>query len=236
MSRSTVVQPHLFGGFSFVNVKFKVFALLGQWVKRFASSPSGWSSFMSFWFSLSFGVPLATVLSCPFSFDPGVLPPVYSSLLFAWRSLNGSFSTPHNSLAVGVRLPLACTPVAGVSTRSCYLYLLSENMVQPTTDKFSFTFGPLNWPATWRSLSFFDVDRHVIDLNWKLAHGVLFTAQHLWTASSPCLFLWSDHRISRSPLLLLSVSTKCSVVVAIVVVQFLLHVSGSLGASHSFRL
>ena len=44
----------------------------------------------------------------------------------------------------------------------------------------------------------------------------------LWTASSPCLFLWSDHQISRSPLLLLPVSPKCSVVVAIVVVQFLL--------------
>ena len=72
VSRSTVVQLHLFGGFSVVNVKFKVFALLGQWVKRFASSPSGWSSFMSFWFSSSFGVPLATVLSGPFSFDPGI--------------------------------------------------------------------------------------------------------------------------------------------------------------------
>ena len=147
-------------------LKFKVFALLGQWVKRFASSPSGWSSFMSFWFSSSFGVPLATVLSRPFSFDPGVLLPFYSSLLFAWRRLNGSFPTSHNSLAVGVGSPLPCTPVVGVSTWSYYLYLLSENMAQPhCVDKFSFTFGPLDWPATWRSLSFFDVDRHVIDLN-----------------------------------------------------------------------
>ena len=180
VSRATVVQPHLFGGFSVVNVKFKVFSLLGQWVKRFASSPSGWSSFMSFWFLSSFGVPLATVLSRPFSFDPGALPPFYSSLLFAWRHLNGSFSSSLNSLAVGVGSPLVCTPVAGVSTKSCYLYLLSENMVQPhCVDKFSFTFGPLDWPATWRSLSFFDVDRHVIDLNWKVAHGVLYTAQRL---------------------------------------------------------
>ena len=28
-------------------------------------------------------------------------------------------------------------------------------------------------------LSFFDVDRHVIDLNWKVVHGVLYTAQRL---------------------------------------------------------
>ena len=196
VSRATVVQPHLFGGFSVENVEFKVFSLLGQWVKRFASSPSGWSSFMSFWFLSSFGVPLATVLSRPFSFDPGALPPFYSSLLFAWRRLNGSFSSSLNSLAVGVGSPLVCTPVAGVSTKSCYLYLLSENMVQPhCVDKFSFTFGPLDWPATWRSLSFFDVDRHVIDLNWKVAHGVLYTF--------PLLVSVSDHRISRSPLLLL---------------------------------
>ena len=106
-------------------LKFKVFALLGLWVKRFASSPSGWSSFMSFWFSSSFGVPLATVLSRPFSFDPGALPPFYSSLLFAWCRLNGSFSTSHNSLAVGVGSPLPYTPVVGVSTWSCYLYLLN---------------------------------------------------------------------------------------------------------------
>ena len=99
MSRSTVVQPHLFGGFSVVNVKFKVCALLGQCVKRFAYSPSGWSSLMSYWFSSSFGVSPVTVLSRPFSFDSGVLPPFYSSLLSAWRSLNGSFSPFHNSSA-----------------------------------------------------------------------------------------------------------------------------------------
>ena len=100
VSRSTVVQPHLFGDISIVNVKFKVYALLGQWVRRFASSPLGWYSLMSFWFSLSFGVSPITVLSRPFSFDPGVLLPFYSSLLPACRSLNSSFSTSHNSLAL----------------------------------------------------------------------------------------------------------------------------------------
>ena len=87
VSRSTVVQSHLFGGFSVVNVKFKVYTLLGQLVKRFASSPMS-------------------------------LPLFYSSLLSAWRSLNGSFSPSHNSLAFGVGSPLICTPVAGMSTRS----------------------------------------------------------------------------------------------------------------------
>ena len=43
---AVVVQPSLFGGFSEVDVKLKVWALLGQWVRRFASSFSGWVSFM----------------------------------------------------------------------------------------------------------------------------------------------------------------------------------------------
>ena len=40
VSRSVVVQPTLFGGFSVVKVKFKVWSLVAQWIKRFASSPS----------------------------------------------------------------------------------------------------------------------------------------------------------------------------------------------------
>lgn len=38
------------GGFSVVSAEFKVQSLLVQWIKRFASSPSGWVDLMSFWF------------------------------------------------------------------------------------------------------------------------------------------------------------------------------------------
>ena len=51
--------------------------------------------------------------------------------------------------------------------------------------KFASTFGRLHWPTTWRSLSFFDLDRQVIDLNWKIAHGVLYTAQRLASFGLP---------------------------------------------------
>ena len=44
-------------------------------------------------------------------------------------------------------------------------------------EKFSPTYGPLNWPSTWRSLFLSNVDRPVIDLNWKIAHGMLYIAQ-----------------------------------------------------------
>ena len=45
--------------------------------------------------------------------------------------------------------------------------------------KFRPLFGPLYWSATWRQLSFFVLDRPVIDLSWKVAHGVLYTAERL---------------------------------------------------------
>lgn len=54
VSRSSVSLSPLFGGFSVVNVKFKVWSLLGQWVKRFASSSAGWISFLTYWFSYHF--------------------------------------------------------------------------------------------------------------------------------------------------------------------------------------
>jgi len=65
-------------------------------------------------------------------------------------------------------------------TKICYLYLLCENMSPPhCVTKFAPVYGDLHWPTAWRSLSFFDIDRQVIDLNWKISHGVPFTAQRL---------------------------------------------------------
>ena len=186
VSRSVVVQPSLFGGFSVVDVKLKVWALLGQWVRRFASSPSGWVTFLSFWFNFHFGASPLDVFSRPYSYDPKVLPPFYRSLLFAWRGLDGSFSASRNALVYGASSAHVCSPVSISSTKACYLFLLSESMVPPhCVVKFARVYGALDWPATWRSLSFFDLDRQVVDLGWKIAHGVLYTAQRLGSFGLP---------------------------------------------------
>ena len=67
-----------------------------------------------------------------------------------------------------------------MSTSLCYRYLLSEKMVAPhCVKKFNAIYGNLDWPATWRSLSLFHLDRQVTDLSWKIAHGVLYSAQRL---------------------------------------------------------
>ena len=80
-----LIQSPLFGGFSVVNMQYKVWALLSQLVRRLASSSTGWSSLVTFWFGSSFRVFPSVVFSRPFSFDPRVLLPFYSSLLLAWQ-------------------------------------------------------------------------------------------------------------------------------------------------------
>ena len=180
VSRSVVIQPSLFAGFSVVDIKFKVWSLLSQWVKRFASSPSGWVPYMSFWFKSCFDESPLKVFSDPFSFTPSLLPPFYKSLLIAWREVDGSFSVSRRSLVFGSLCPHFCSPISLMTAKTCYQYLLSEHVVTPhCVLKFAPVFGPLHWPTTWRSLNFFDLDRQVIDLNWKIAHGVLYTAQRL---------------------------------------------------------
>ena len=104
----------------------------------------------------------------------------YTSLVLAWREVGGAFSVTWSSLVVGAADPLFCVPVCSMTTKSCYLFLPSERLADPhCAEKFASTFGALYWPTTWRSLSFLDLDRQVIDLNWKIAHGVLYTAERL---------------------------------------------------------
>lgn len=180
VSRTTVVQSPLFGGFSVVDIKLKVCSLLGQWVRRFVSSPSSWVTFMSYWFRDKLDASPFEVFSDPYCCYLGFLPPFYKSFVQAWRDLDGSFSTSCNSLVYGSSSCHVCSPVSLMSTKVCYQFLLSEAMVLPhCVEKFASSFGRLYWPSTWRSLSFFDLDRQVTDLSWKIAHGVLYTAQRL---------------------------------------------------------
>ena len=156
VSRSVVVQPTLFGGFSVVSVKFKVWSLVAQWIKRFASSPSSWSALMTYWFHSLFNASPVQVFSRPHDFDPGVLPRFYESLILAWRSLDGSFSAARSSLVMGSSSPHTLTPASGMTTKSCYLFLLSENLRPPhCVTKFLPTFGVLYWSTTWKELFFF---------------------------------------------------------------------------------
>ena len=179
VARRVVVQPTSCGGFSVVDLELKVWALLLQRVRRLSDSPSTWISFFSFWCIRTWGVSPVQVLSTPSRFsDLRRLPCFYRALLSAWSSAGGSFFPSRGALSVGMGLTAA--PVSSLTTKSAYsLLLIDRSFVPHCVEKFSVPFGQLYWSTTWRQLFFFDIDRSVIDLCWKIAHGVLYTAERL---------------------------------------------------------
>ena len=176
VARQVVFQPYCLGGFNVVDCQAKIWALRVQWVRRFVVSPASWSSFVVHWFSCVFAVPPQIVFSYPFFFVLDSLPPFYREVVLAWRSCNGSFTS--GSLGIGEGIDFC--GVLSITTKSVYLNLLSERFVRPHCEvKFFPLFGSLYWSSTWRQLFFFRLDRPVIDLCWKIAHGVLYTAERL---------------------------------------------------------
>ena len=179
VARRVVVQPTSCGGFSVVDLELKVWALLLQWVRRLSVSPSTWLSFFSFWCVHTWRVSPVHVLSTPSRFsDLRCLPCFYRALLSAWSSAGGCFLPSRGALSVGTGLTVA--PVSSLTTKSAYSLLLIDRSVVPhCVEKFSVPLGQLHWSTTWRQLFFSDIDRPVIDLSWKVAHGALYTAERL---------------------------------------------------------
>jgi len=85
-----------------------------------------------------------------------------------------------SDLVVGTGLPNGPSKIVSATCKSCYQLLLSLNASQPhCVLKFATSFGVLDWPATWKSLQFMPLDCQVRDLSWRVAHGVLYTAERL---------------------------------------------------------
>ena len=212
-----MVQPSCLGGFSVVDFQCKVMALHVQWVRRFVSSPSSWVSFMVFWFSSRLAAPPHLVFSAPLCFSPDTLPPFYRSLLTAWRACKGSLTA--SSLGIGSGIDFC--PVSTMTTKSAYLFLLSENAVSPhCEEKFFPLFGSLYWSSTWRQLFFFDLDRPVIDLSWL--------------CSFYCLFLFRSCRVSSASVFSLPSGGQCFVMASVSYVLGFSSLSFYLGSSCGF--
>lgn len=178
VARDVLCHPLVSGGFSVVSIKFKVQALLVQWVKRSLACPNGWVYLLTYWFRDRFDATPFEVFSNPCLFTSSVLPPFYSSLLQAWVALGGSSLS--SDLVFGSGAPGGPFLASSMSCKLCYSLLLELNPAQPhCVAKFAPSFGPLDWSSTWRSLQFMPLDRQVRDLNWKIAHGVLYTAERL---------------------------------------------------------
>ena len=91
VARNVVIHSCFNGGFNVLSTKFKVNALLVQWVRRYLSSPNAWVSLMIFWFFDRFGVGPMEVFSDPFGFSPSLLPPFYGAFWFFVQHSVGCF-------------------------------------------------------------------------------------------------------------------------------------------------
>ena len=157
VARVVVTQPPTAGGFSVVDSRLKVASLLVQWVRRFASSPSGWVSFLSYWASVHFRISIDAVLANSSAFHSALLPPFYRALLSAWREVGGSYSCRRACLVVASLSPHHSCPVADVSAKHVYQFLLSEHRSLPhCVEKFRPQYGELYWSSTWSQLFAFD--------------------------------------------------------------------------------
>ena len=177
VARRVLVHPKEAGGFSIVSLNFKIAALLVQWVRRLEVCPNGWVFLLRYWLLDRHGVTPHAFLADPSSFPFAPFPPFYSALFSAWVTVGGGASP--SGLTLGPPDGDAI-PVASISCKTVYSLLLKLNPATPhCISKFLPSFGRLDWPATWRSLFFLPHDRRVSDLNWQIAHGVLYTARRL---------------------------------------------------------
>ena len=132
---------------------------------------------MTFWFFDRFGAGPMEVFSDPFGFPSGLLPPFYAALIQAWCDSGGS--VVNGQLTVG---SLSSSPLVALSLscKSSYQLLLDLHPCNPhCIVKFLPSFGRLDWLIIWKQLFFFPLHRIVIDLNWKICHGVPYTAERL---------------------------------------------------------
>ena len=106
------------------------------------------------------------------------LPAFYQTIHRVWRTLGGGVVNGDVlSLNASSDIPL---PLDQISSRNTYALLQARHTKEPhCIQKYLPIYGQLHWSQTWRQLHICDLDRKVIDLNWQIAHGVLYTGARL---------------------------------------------------------
>lgn len=135
--------------------------------------PYRWVYLLTYWLLGRHGVTPYAFFSDPSSFPAAPFPPFYSAHFSAWIRVDGRASCS----GLGLSSPdgSAC-PVDSISCKAVHS-LLSLNPVTPhCVSKFLRSFSHLDWPVGWWCSLFLPLDRRVSDLNWQIAHGVLYTA------------------------------------------------------------
>ena len=177
VKRSVVVLPKLRGGYGVVDVKLKVMALHAQWAKRYFVSPGKWAFFFVHWCRVFYGVPPESVFTHPDIYPLRILPPFFKSIFSSWAQLGGFCK--NDSFFVNI-IDSPATPVSSITTKMCYMSLVAGlTPVANCVSKFRPIYDTLYWKDTWAQIHLFPLDRYTIDTSWKVAHGVLYTADRL---------------------------------------------------------
>lgn len=178
VARSSMYLSQSSGGFGVVDVRAKILAIHAQWIKRFVLSRNKWSAFFIYYVQSAFGVSVHEVLSFPAFYPSSLLLPFFSSVLEAWALLGGH--TRGDGFFLRPQENGTPRPLANSTTKLCYSILAQQTAEPPHCIlKFAGSFGPLFWSETWKQVHIMPLDRHVIDTNWKIAHGVIYTADRL---------------------------------------------------------
>ena len=116
--------------------------------------------------------PLFIVAFCP----PSIVPCCLAGGNSKGRTLNAAplLSLLHFPLIIAV--VLLRPPLSMFTNFYC---LRAAHPPSPCVEKFRPKYWELYWPFTWSHLFCFNLDRLVIKLSWKVAHGVLYTADRL---------------------------------------------------------
>ena len=180
VARRTVCLPKAQGGFCVVDFELKAKAFCLQWVKRYFSlTPAKWKAFFSFFCLSCLSVTPVQALSedrFPRNLID-LLPPYYQQLFHAWFQFDGGAVNSILSLDVSSAKP---RPLAQITAHSSYV--IGRHLITPDphcVGKFLPIYGTLHWPETWDQIHMTTLDRAVVDVNWKIAHGVLYTASRL---------------------------------------------------------
>ena len=175
----TVCLPKAQGGFCVVDFELKAKAFCLQWVKRyFPLTPAKWKAFFSSSCLLCLSVTPVQALSED-NFPRvliDLLPPYYQQLFRAWFQFDRG--------AVNSISPLHIICQASPSRRNNCSFNVCHRRRLITPDphcvgKFLPIYGTLHCPETWDQIHMTTLDHAMVDVNWKIAHGVLYTASRL---------------------------------------------------------
>ena len=180
VKRSTVCLPKSQGGFGVINFEQKAQAFALHWIKRyFDPERSKWKNFFTYFVSSGLQFDPRNALARHFTARRlANLPPYYKIIFRAWQVLDGGLSDDDE--LVLCKQSAAPLSLENFSSGSVSGLLRKEAYVEPSCQAhFRPTYGELHWPQTWDQLHICTLDRPVIDLNWQIAHGVLYTGARL---------------------------------------------------------